>query len=261
MPFPPSDREIYDRNPLQEVICQLRFPTILQVSAERPAQFQGAIRDKYPIYREEHATSALPNQIAEILATVPMAKGLQQPEHRFLTADETELISLTQEFIALSEKQYQNWEAFRQALMDAEVAFRSIYKPAFYSRVGLRYRDVIDKDELGLEDYHWSDLFTPHMLGELGAKNLQGLVRDIRTVSLITIPEVRGGVVRIQHGLARHPDGSKQIYLIDADFYTEERSQIDDAFQTLDSFNQCAGRFFRWAISDRLRNALGPTGI
>jgi uncharacterized protein (TIGR04255 family) len=261
MPFPPSDREIYDRNPLREVICQLQFPTILQVSSESPYQFQNSIRDQYPLYEDASEFPPFPEDIAEILSTARFPKGLQQPEHRFITENETRLVLLTQEFIALSDKQYEKWEEFRDALMYAEAAFRSIYKPAFYSRIGLRYRDVIDKDELGLEDYKWSDLLNQHIIGELGAQNLEGLVFDIRTVSSIAIPEIDGGVVRIQHGLAGNPDDSRQIYLIDADFYTEERSQLDDAYQILDSFNQCAGRFFRWAIKDQLRDALGPTGI
>ena len=261
MLFPPSDREIYDRNPLREVICQLQFPTILQVSSESPYQFQNAIRDQYPLYEEASEFPPIPEEIAEILATARLPKGLQQPEHRFITENENRLILLTQEFIALSDKQYERWEEFREALRYTETAFRDIYKPAFYSRIGLRYRDVIAKDELGLEDYKWSDLLNQHIIGELGAPNLEGLVLDVRTVSLIAIPEVDGGVVRIQHGLANNPDDSRQIYLIDADFYTEKRSQLDDAYQTLDLFNRCAGRFFRWAITSQLRDALGPVGI
>jgi uncharacterized protein (TIGR04255 family) len=68
-------------------------------------------------------------------------------------------------------------------------------------------------------------------------------------------------MVRIQHGLTRTPDGDKQVYVIDSDFYTAEKTELDDAFQKLDIFNRWGGRLFRWAISDTLRDALGPTKV
>ena len=47
------DRERYQyRKPqLVEVICQLRFPTILSISARDPADFQEAIRREFPQYK------------------------------------------------------------------------------------------------------------------------------------------------------------------------------------------------------------------
>ena len=44
MPFPVTKRIIYKKNPLVEVICQLRFPPILSIDTEIPARFQGAIK-------------------------------------------------------------------------------------------------------------------------------------------------------------------------------------------------------------------------
>lgn len=261
MPFPPSAREIYAKNPLHEVICQLRFPTILQIVAESPAQFQNTIRDRYPLYREENSTAGLPKDVADILASVPVPKGLTQPDHKFLTEGETRLVSLTQEFIALSEKEYQRWESFREEMKLAEKAFREIYRPSYYSRIGLRYRDVLEKAELGLNDRSWAELLNPFFIGELGVDVLAGEVQEIRTQSLVTIPGIDKGLVRIHHGLAKRPGDNAQVYLIDADFYTDKRSQLEDAFPILDSFNNWGGRLFRWAITDTLRDALGPTRI
>lgn len=44
MLFPPTQRVIYHKNPLVEVVCQLRFPTILKIDAEIPVAFQEAVR-------------------------------------------------------------------------------------------------------------------------------------------------------------------------------------------------------------------------
>lgn len=50
MPFPPTPRVRYELNPIQEVICQLRYPPILRIGAEAPAAFQEVIRKDYPLY-------------------------------------------------------------------------------------------------------------------------------------------------------------------------------------------------------------------
>lgn len=50
MPFPESKRVFYVKNPLAEVICQLRFPAILRIGAESPHEFQERIRDHLPLF-------------------------------------------------------------------------------------------------------------------------------------------------------------------------------------------------------------------
>ena len=261
MPFPKSDREVYERNPLKEVICQLRFPTILQVTAEPPAQFQNSIRSSYPLYSEENAASGLPKEVAGIIAGLALPNGLPQPTHKFLTDDESRLISLSQDSIAVSEKKYQRWQCFREETELAESAFRNIYHPSFYSRIGLRYRDILDREELGLKGCPWAELLNLSFIGELGALDISDEIKEIRTQSLVSLPDVHNGFVSIQHGLTRTSDNGREVYVIDADFYTQERSELDHAFKILDAFNKWAGRLFRWAITGTLRNALGPTKI
>ena len=48
--FSQEERVIFSNNQLVEVICQLRFPTILAISAREPVDFQEAIRDVFPRY-------------------------------------------------------------------------------------------------------------------------------------------------------------------------------------------------------------------
>lgn len=52
MPFPEVKRVIYKKNPLHQVICQLRFPPILKVDAEIPSIFQEKIRGEFPNFKE-----------------------------------------------------------------------------------------------------------------------------------------------------------------------------------------------------------------
>lgn len=50
MLFGHYDRYQYAKSPLVEVICQLRFPTILSIGSQEPAAFQEAIRREFPRY-------------------------------------------------------------------------------------------------------------------------------------------------------------------------------------------------------------------
>ena len=257
MPFPDSPREIYERNPIREVIAQLRFPTILQVAAETPASFQDHVRDQYPIYRLESPMEAFPKQVSE-LASMLAIHGSLAPTHRFLADNESRTISIAPEFLALSESEYKRWEDFRPELERAEAAFKEIYRPNYYSRIGLRYQDVIDKDELGLKDSQWVDLLNPALIGLLGIEYLTEEVQDAQTESLIRVKEVEDGSVRLRHGLRSTPEG-RTVYLIDMDLFTSERRDTDGAFGVLDAFNQVAGRIFRWSITGTLRSALGAS--
>ena len=60
MPFPESERVVFRRNTLAEVICQLRFPPILEIAAKDPAAFQEQIRAEYPLYQRNQGPVRCP---------------------------------------------------------------------------------------------------------------------------------------------------------------------------------------------------------
>src|SRR4051794_35988880 len=57
MAFPDAPRVLYEINPLDEVVCQLKFPPVLRIDAEMPVGFQEAIRAQFPLYRAEPTAS------------------------------------------------------------------------------------------------------------------------------------------------------------------------------------------------------------
>ena len=259
MPFPKSPREVYADNPLEEVICHFRFPAVLKISATVPADFQDTIRDNYPWYAERAGSPGLPKEIIDLLPSgIPVPGILRQPEHQFFTEDRGRSITLGQDFIAVTENDYQDWASFRKEIMQVEGVLREIYAPSFYTRVGLRYRDVLDREEHGLRGVPWEELLNPSFIGILGDGRLSDAVQESQGRALLKIPDVDDGFVLIEHGLATGEQEGQLVYLIDSDFFTNKRCESNDALQSLDRFNKWGGHLFRWATKDKLRTALRP---
>lgn len=263
MPLPTSEREVYKINPLKQVICQFRYPAILKVSAETPVQFQEAIRSDYPLYEER---TSLPSNlhpfvkegVSALLASLPLTAKAGLREHHFFTDDLNRMLSLTQEFISVTDNHYVDWQTFRTQVASAEEILKQIYSPADYERVGLRYVDMVDRKAIGVPEKPWSELLNPSFIGILGAPGLASdELQALTTEATLSIPDVEEGYVNIKHGLAKAQQSEEQIYVIDADFFTSRRRDSDESLQVLDRFNKWAGHLFRWAAKNSLRDALG----
>lgn len=256
MPFPDSPRAIFRQNPLEEVICQVKFPPILRLEAEAPASFQQQIRDDYPLYEEGPAGQAAAGVPPEVLRLLTQG----QIQRNFLSEDRVWTVSLTREFLALTASKYDRWETFRSHFKAPLTVFEEQYSPPFYSRIGLRYRNVIRRSRLGLEGAEWASLLEPHIAAELGSAGVGADVRQ--TAHQVTFALEHGAVAQVRHGLtqagAQEPE---QCYTIDADFYTTEKTERGDVDGIMDGFNEQARRLFAWCISARLREALHPEPV
>lgn len=264
MPFPESERVVYRKNPLVQVIGQLRFPTILRIGVGQLADFQDKIRGEYPLYSLQEPSfefPQLPKELSSVLEQLNLPKPPGLAIHRFSTGDSQRFVSLCQDFLALTELRYLKWELFRKELEKAEKAIREVYNPAFYYRIGLRYRDVISRRNLGLTEEKWQALLQPHIVGELGTPEVSDAIVVMQTQSIIKTNEVPGGQVKFTHGLVRSPGTDEECYMIDADFSVEKREGLNAPFEILDKFNRLAGRLFRWAITDTLHRAMEPESI
>ena len=259
MLFPSSERVEFEKNPLVEVICQLRFPTILEIRTDIPSKFQKLIRSNYPIYDQEAGESRFPNEVSNFMGRIGI--DLRQPgPHMFTSESKTRTITLTPEFVAITEKEYRRWETFRSEIDLMLKAFADVYEPPYFSRAGLRYQDKISREELGLMDQPWSTLIRGNGIGLLGVDFLEKHVAESETVVRLSLDSASGAQMRVRHGLVNVPEG-EQIYLIDSDFFIDKRQEVKDVISGLDGLSRTAGRFFRWAITDKLRAALQPKPI
>jgi len=262
LPVPDPPRVIYDNNPLIEVTCQMRFPPILRIVAEPPADFQESIRQEYPLFREKSPTLELPPDIgagiAEVLRSA-IPKQQKEVTYEFASEDNKWTVGLTKDFLAVSTKDYPNWQEFWSRTERPLNALLSVYQPAFFSRIGLRYQNLIRRKLLGLEKYHWSQLLKPHIAGMFDEPSVSNMVTGAYSQILIRFPG-DSGQVRICHGLVEAADTQEECYLIDNDFFVDKKRETDNAFQILSYFNHQSGRLFRWCIEEKLHDAMGPQG-
>lgn len=254
MRFPESERVHFEKDTIVEMIAQLRFPQILSIGTDPPAAFQEMVRSEYPIYERQGALGGAPEEIASLLERLQFSPP-ETVTHWFRTEDGAAALSLGAAFIAITVTKYPGWDLVHERLERAVAALQKAYVPPFFERIGLRYRDVIKRDDVGLGDRSWADLLHPGLVTLLGADLGIDPSKDrIVTDALLHLEEPEDAMLHIRHGFGGN---GSNTYELDADFYVESRTEIGGALALLDNLNHQEGNFFRWAIGEDLRNALG----
>jgi uncharacterized protein (TIGR04255 family) len=237
----------------------LRFPPILRIDAEIPAAFQDRIRNSYPLYKSKPALK-LPAGFASGMAAMllkDLPAGLGQSAHEFTTLDETWTVALTRDFLALTCKRYSRWENFKEQLSGPLTALLDLHGPSFFSRIGLRYRDLIRRSVVGLDEVPWAQLLRPEIAGVLADPDLVPDIEHTAQELFVRLPDGHSQL-HVHHGLAASEGATETCYLIDADFFTSFQTEPSHALGLLDFLNKQSRHFFRWCITDRLHQAMGP---
>lgn len=258
--FPEVERVVYGKAPLVEVICQVRFPADLRIETTAPAEFQQRIREQFPLLtqRNRAVLSTVPPDIAKAFESVLPPTG-GSTIWQFNTEDGAHTLELLKDNLTLVSRNYRNWGDFSSLFRGPFTALCDLYAPKFFTRVGLRYRDIIQRSKLGLGETPWSTLLKPHVLAEVAQPGFEARTEVASRDLLLKLPG-HGAKVRLQHGFAQIEGSPEQIYLIDCDFFVErtEAAHVDSALQY---FHGNAARFFRWCITDSLHQAMEPRPV
>ena len=256
-----SDREryLYRKPQLAEVICQLRFPVILSISAHEPADFQEAIRQDFPQYKR------LQEQPQPKLTGAPGSFRVEEGEritnYQFLSADGKWKVNLTNNFIALATPAYTKWEDFAAKLDLILAQFIPIYRPAYFERVGLRFINAFSRKALELEGVPFRELFQPGYLGLLGEEDVreEGFARAGQDVELSISGGCRvklhAGPGMVQRGNVK--DGEVR-FILDNDVFMNGKLPVAQCAPALQTVHIQADRLFAGAITQRLHEAMEP---
>lgn len=261
MLFSDRPRSHYPNSPLHEVICQLRFPTILTINNVEPADFQETIRADFPQYARRQDMPA--PKVTGLGGPNPQVER-QQPvtNYHFLSADGVWKLNLTKDFIALSTLRYPGWEAFARQLDKPLAAFIKLYKPAYFQRVGIRYVNLFSRQKLNLEDTPWAELFTPVYTGALSQPDVRedqllggGYDLQLKLDSSCMV-KIHAGPGRVQNKAPGAPQDMETKFVFDMDLSMGGSVPCTLAAGALETLHGHGTRVFEGAITDRLRDAM-----
>ena len=148
-------------------------------------------------------------------------------------------------------------EPIRTRFSELLKVFHEIYDLTVTTRIGLRYKDVINKKQLGVADSPWHDLIRPEVLAsfEFFTGDLDDNPPVVATIQL----EIPPGKVNVS--LSTVTNIEKQIgFLVDTDCYSEETRQFDlgGLMQSADDLHEYTSIVFQACITDFLHKKLEP---
>lgn len=254
------NRVIYEKNPLIEVILQLKFPTILSINSVEPAEFQEAIRDEYPIYHLNIENE----QPLEIVANdkslfSSIKQTAQHKNHTFISSNGEYKINLTSSFLSISTVRYTRWEDMLSKLENPLKKFIEIYKPPFFDRIGLRYIDAFSKEKLNLSDKKWSDLINPIWLGVLTNVDENKVLHLGIDTEYLLDDDVSTAKIHTGLGfLSNEKNIPEKVFIVDSDFIHINNVEISECYNIFNYLHENAGNFIRSAIQEDLHIAMNP---
>jgi uncharacterized protein (TIGR04255 family) len=265
MRIAPSPRVVYQNNPLAEVVCQIRFErSNLQEDALAALRGTLAGAGYSNTYTEETAQITVRVSAGE----AALQKDAPPPRvHHFAAPDQALRVSASSQFIALTCTRYESWAAFKPRMLDAVALFVRVCGPAPTSRIGLRYKDVIAREPLGLEGVPWSDLLAPFVLGPLARTDLtlEGAVPelDVESFAFQSSLRLEDCKLLLQGGLLFTLERDRTAFLVDSDFFVDDApddllSSAASLDEVLERLHKSAGALFSKTILRRLHDALKP---
>lgn len=231
----------YKLNFLKQAVCELRFPTLMELGDSRPpAIMVSALRKEYPHLE-------LANQVTIGMGTPTGSSN----SHIFRSSKLNWTVSLSQSSLSIETTSYTGYLQMRERILRVVDAAAKIIDSDFFTRIGLRYINVIDVDEDPTNGWVNSDLVQPMLSGQFTriqeyAGRLQLLAED-------------GGCL-LQHGIrlkqpSRDGKNLPPEYLIDIDAFRNEVA-LSDTAAALDAMHSQAFDIFDWSLDSKARNYL-----
>ncbi|MBB6582769.1 TIGR04255 family protein [Ralstonia solanacearum] len=262
-----SARVQYENNPLAEVICQIRFHRLTELDSTEQASFSAALGEHGYLLSGKEQINEITLEIGASVQQFGAGKSPRSIFH-YTSGDANWRLSVCSEFMALSCSRYTNWSDFLSRMTAAAGAFAACFPEAIPTRIGLRYKDVIEREALDLNGARWDELVSPFLLGPLmpgaladGEVPLDGDVANMLSQTLLQLDDCR---LLLQSAILLAIDGNKRAFLIDADFF--EEGDLPPAHlheecalsRCLEKLHNNAGSLFRRCITEKLHAALRP---
>lgn len=211
-------------------VCELKFPTLLEFGASKPAALQRDIKPQFPLYEREDSVNVGPDEVEK------------EQKHLFRSRDKQTIVAFKNDALAVETRAYTSWEEFSGWIDLLVRSSKELIESPFYTRVGLRYVNRISARTDELRDW-----INGLVLGPLAS-------RELGTINQ-TLQEIRGntsyGGFTLRHGFVGSAK-DKVDYLVDIDCY-QENLETTQVMAELTKFHDDAYDLFAWT--------LGPKGL
>jgi len=238
-PMIPESEEIrLALSPIREVICQVRFPTVLRIRKEDPSDLQERLRDHFPGFETEQAVELQPGLLRRDAGPCLF---------RFLRRDQSANVTLAPDSYALTFSRYDSWSEFVHMLSFVGQHVREVYGIGYATRIGLRYINMIGPEHVGSESV--SDLSSV-VRDELVALLDTGVLLE-PSLALSQVRAKEGDTqFTFRYGIVIPSASEGRRFVLDFDCFTETQHDLHDVIPLCMEYHRIIYGAFRWCIPD-----------
>jgi uncharacterized protein (TIGR04255 family) len=240
--FPVKQEIQLKKPPLNEVICQVKFPPILRISKETPVNFQEAIRSRFPELEIEQGVllqlGISPASENPVMETAPKI-------FRFKSSDSKSSVALAPDFFALSTNAYTHWGNFRNEFMFIEQAARNEFSFPYINRIGLRFINRFTRKNTGCKTFfELLDLFRDELTCFIRS---EAWTEPNNMISQIGLSDNKA---KLNLGFGFAKEQKEQFILLDFDYFEDSQIEFKNLSEKIDQYHTKIYQAFRWCLKD-----------
>lgn len=236
----------FKRNFLQQVVCELRFPTLFELNAAQPnPHFARAVRKAYP-HHSHH--------VAEV--SVEGASIERTHTHIFKSKNLDWTITLRQSAITVETSKYVSFDELRSRVNSVLEIASDVIDSDFFTRVGIRYINAVPMNIEGGNTVQFRGWIREGLASILVEEDLGALFEySGRLAGSATF-----GTFLLQHGVGYNQSTKKPEYILDFDF-SKENIELTDVAAVMNVLHRNQFSMFMWALGPKALEYIGPSII
>ncbi|MDY0961778.1 TIGR04255 family protein [Massilia sp. CFBP9026] len=235
-----SNIERYKRNFLKQAVCELRFPTLMELGESKPpAAVVHALRKEYPIL--------------ELANEVTFGVGMSNESNHIHTLRSSKMnwsVSIKQSALTIETTSYSEYTEMKARVLRVVQAAEKSIDTDFFTRIGLRYINVIDVGSDPSDGWINPSLVSPIR---------EGAFINIQEFAGKLLLSAQDGGCLLQHGIRLKPavNDAEVVpeYFIDIDSFRSE-VPLNEVASALDSMHAQAFNLFDWCLGEKSREYL-----
>jgi uncharacterized protein (TIGR04255 family) len=252
----------FERNTLRVVVAQVLFVEELTLNQETVEAFHGLLGAEFSKYKRQY------HQELRLHLGGDPSPGQLRPEepqvwHIFEHEGGERLVILHRGGLTLEERSYERLSVFRDLFVGVLGKLRSCREVPRGGRLGLRFINIIDKDEVERDlgeapgSMRWGELIHAEFLRQpMGLIDVEEGDVFFNEISSTLVD--KEGALTLRYGLLpREREGVAFRY--DMDRYVESEFDMDEVPEKLYAFGISTASMFDCAVGPRLREWMKPT--